>query len=581
MKTRHIFYILALVAAVSCGRKLEDGEYTFHLLTTNDIHSSWFDSSYMEEGAKRSIFALNHYIDSVRTSVGSENVMLLDAGDCLQGDNAAYFFNYVDTTDVHLFTRLTAYMKYDAVAVGNHDIETGHPVYDRVTRELADAGIPFLGGNAIRNDNGKPYFPLYEVYERAGLKVAVVGYTNANMKAWLTESLWSGMTFKPVMDQVQGDIDSIRKKEKPDVVIVLMHSGTGKGDGSILESEALDVFNSVKGIDFLVCGHDHSPRIEAREDAVLLNTGSHSRNLGHGILHVKVENGTITSKEFSSELIPVKAEMADPAMKEAFRPDFEKVKAFTLREVGVLNTDLRTRDAYTGMSDYINLIHTLSLGCEPAEISFAAPLTYNGFIPQGVLVYNDLFTIYPYENQLFVVKMSGAKVKEYLENSYNKWIKTISGPNDHVLNIRQRDDARTGQEGWSFIERSYNFDSAGGINYTVDVTKPYGQRIAISSMADGTPFDESRTYNVAMTSYRASGGGDLMTETGFDTDNIDEIVVERYPEIRNILYNYLVENGSIDPEKVGDASVIGHWEFVPESVARPALENDRKLLFRD
>lgn len=579
IKSALIASAVLLGAAVSCNHALKDGEYTLQVLSTNDVHSTWFDSTYVGGGIKNSIFAMNHYIDSVRTRFGAENVVLIDAGDCLQGDNAAYYFNYVDTLTPHLFPRLLEYMKYDAVAVGNHDIETGHPVYDRVTRDLEKVGAPFLGGNAIRNDNGKTYFPLYKIVKRAGLKVAILGYTNANMKAWLTESLWSGMTFQPIIDLVQKDIDMVKAKEKPDVMIVSMHSGCGQGDGTILESEALDIFNSIKGIDFLLCGHDHRPVVEARDSTALLNSGSHSRYVAHGTLNLKVEKRKIVSKTFDAELIPVKAQAADPVMRDTFRKEFEAVRAFTLQEVGILNTDLRTRDAYRGMSDYINLIHTLSIGCTPAEISFAAPLTYNGTVKSGILVYNDLFTIYPFENQLFVVKMTGKQIKDYLEHSYNNWIRTISGENDHILNIQANDDPRTGQKGWSFIARSYNFDSAAGINYTVDVTKPFGQRINITTTVKGEPFDEARTYNVAMTSYRASGGGNLMKETGIDTDHIDDLVVERYPEIRELLYNYVMDNGSIDPEVIGDPKVIGKWSFIPEKMASKALDRDMALLF--
>ena len=98
-------------------------------------------------------------------------------------------------------------------------------------------------------------------------------------------------------------------------------------------------------------------------------------------------------------------------------------------------------------------------------------------------------------------------------------------------------------------------------------------------MADGTPFSLDSTYNVAMTSYRASGGGGLLREIGIDTDRIAERTVEYYPEIREILYEYLKANHEIDPAVIGDPSVIGHWEFVPEKIARPALDRDLALLF--
>ena len=82
------------------------------------------------------------------------------------------------------------------------------------------------------------------------MKVAVLGYNNANIKGWLGEEVWSGMHFEPIMARVQADVDAVRRKEKPDVVILAMHSGTGKGDGSIPEAEALveSIGNIVVGV---------------------------------------------------------------------------------------------------------------------------------------------------------------------------------------------------------------------------------------------------------------------------------------------------------------------------------------------
>ena len=245
---KFIIPILALLTAAACTPKLRDGDYTLTVLSTNDMHGTFFDSTYAGGGIRRSVFAMNHYIDSVRADQGRENVLLVDAGDCLQGDDASYYFNFVDTTTTHVFSRMMDYMDYDAVAIGNHDVETGHPVYDRVAKDLKKAGIPLLGGNYIRDDNGKPYFPLYTVVRRAGLKVLIIGYGNANIKAWLPEELWSGMHFIPVMETIQGDVDALREKLHPDAVVVVMHCATGNGDGSILEAEAMDAFNSVSGI---------------------------------------------------------------------------------------------------------------------------------------------------------------------------------------------------------------------------------------------------------------------------------------------------------------------------------------------
>ena len=571
-----VFLILVLTAVSCAGPK--DGTYRLQLFTTNDVHGRFFDSLYVGGNTKESLLAVARYVDSVRTAEGPENVLLVDAGDCLQGDNAAYYFNYVDTVTPHLYARITDYMGYDAVAVGNHDIETGHPVYDRVAKQMR---APFLAANALRTDNGEPYFPEYTTVNKSGLKVAILGYTNPNIKNWLAESLWSGMEFKSLIPVVQEGVDKVIEKEHPHVVIVAVHSGTGAGDGSVLESQGLDLYKSLKGVDFLICSHDHRPFIASKDDLCLINSGSHCRNIGHGTVEVEIKDGQVVSKKLSADLIKVNKKLVDVEMREHFRKDYEAVKAFTLKPVGKLERDMYTRESYAGMCDYMNLLHTLSLSCSPAQISFSAPLTFNGKVKAGQLVYNDLFTIYPYENQLYVVSMSGREIKDYLEYSYDAWINTVSGrKSDNLLKIRNAADPRTGQKRWSFVERSYNFDSAAGINYTVDIRKPYGSRIEIESLADGTKFDMDARYNVAMTSYRASGGGGIMREGAkVDTDRIDERVVARYPEIREILYEYLSEHGTISPEETGNPSVIGSWKFMPEKKASKMLENDMALLF--
>ncbi len=576
MKRFFIPVIMLIVSAASC-RGPKDGEYTFRIMTTNDIHGRYFDSLYVSSRTSPSLLSVSWYIDSVRTAAGAENVIAIDAGDCLQGDNAAYYYNYVDTDSKHLYARMAEYIGYDAVAVGNHDIETGHKVYDRM---LKDMKIPFLAANALRTDNGKPYFPEYVTLDRHGLKITVIGFTNPNIKNWLSPLLWEGIEFQSLIPMAQEVVDRVKEQEKSDVVIVAVHSGTGDGDGMQYESQGLDLFKSLKDVDFLICSHDHRPAIHCSDSICLINSGSHCRNIGFGTISLKVKNGKVVSREVSADLIPVDKNKVDTKMRDMFRPDYEAVKAFTVKEVGELKTDLRTRDSYKGMSDYMNLIHTLSLGCTPAQISFAAPLTFNGFVKAGTLIYNDLFTIYPYENQLFVVKMTGKEIKDYLEYSYDAWINTLKPGCSHVLKIVNEPDPRTGQKRWSFVNRSYNFDSAAGLVYDVDVTKPAGDRIIIKSLADSSPFSMSDTYNVAMTSYRASGGGYLMRlGAGIDTDKIDERVVEYYPEIRNILYEYLQKNGTVDPAVIGNPEVIGSWKFIPEDKAAPIIENDLALLF--
>ncbi len=223
--TKTFRIILAGLLAVACSAPV-DGDRQLHILTTNDIHGTYFDSTYVDGTTQNSMLAAYYYVDSVRTAVGPENVILLDDGDFLQGNNAAYYYNYVETGVPHVFSRMAKYMGYDAITWGNHDVEPGHDVYDRVSKEIEGFGIPFLGGNSIREDNGKPYFPAYTILNKNGVKVAVLGFNNANIKAWLDEDIWSGMRFESLIPLVQKDVDMVIAKEKPHVVIVCVHSGT-------------------------------------------------------------------------------------------------------------------------------------------------------------------------------------------------------------------------------------------------------------------------------------------------------------------------------------------------------------------
>lgn len=596
MKRSFVFFLFPVMALIAACTGPKDGEYRVDIFSTNDVHGHYFDSVYVGDRTQLSLANVSTYIKGERNALGEDNMLLIDVGDILQGDNAAYYYNYVDTVSEHVYVKAAGYLKYDLAVVGNHDIETGHPVYDRMSRELP---MPFLGGNAIDEATGEPYFPEYAILKRGGLKIAVVGLTNPNVDQWLSKSLWSGIEFEPILPYCQELVDKVIAAEHPHIVIVAMHSGTGDGNLNT-ENQGLAALCTLEGVDFVFCAHDHSSRIieeyrnvDGKDSlvSIMINGGSHCREIGHATVTVKIEDGKIVSKKLSAELVPMDGVAPDKDYLEYLRPEYEAVKAFTVKEVGRLTVDIATLDAMKGRAAYTDLLHTLQLSCGPAEISFAAPLTYDGHIPAGMLDFQDLFTIYPFENQLFVVKMTGREIKDALEFSYSKWVNTLSvneaarlikgnaAPGLHALAIDEKPDKRTGAEYYSFINRTYNFDSAAGIDYTVDLTKPYGEKVDIISMADGSAFSLDSTYNVAMTSYRASGGGGILAAAGINTAAIDERVVERYPEIRNILYDYLKINGVLSAENISDEAVLGDWHFLPEGIDK-AIGRDFLLLMQ-
>ena len=219
-----------------------------------------------------------------------------------------------------------------------------------------------------------------------------------------------------------------------------------------------------------------------------------------------------------------------------FGQDWQTVYDFSNRTIGRLVSPLDLSYRKDRRSDYLALIHYVQLSCPGVDISFTAPLVSEGVMPAGELKFNDLFTLYRFENLLYVVEMTGKEIKDYLEGAYDK---RITG-SDYL----------------------YNYDTAGGLVYTVSPASAKGSRVRIISMWDGTPFEMSGTYRVAMTSYRASGAGGLLKEAGLDRETMDSRVVEIYPEIREMLCEFIEAQGDIDPKEIAGAKKTGSWRFI-------------------
>ena len=164
--------------------------------------------------------------------------------------------------------------------------------------------------------------------------------------------MWSGLRFEPILPYAQKIVDRVIGREHPDIVIAAMHTGTGDGNPANGENQALACLNTLEGVDFVFCAHDHSSRIEegyrkteGRDSlvSILVNAGSHCREVGHAVAEVTVRDGKIVSKKLSAELVPMSGVMPDEGYIEYLSPEFEAVEAFTVREVGTLEEELNTR----------------------------------------------------------------------------------------------------------------------------------------------------------------------------------------------------------------------------------------------
>lgn len=586
MKLSRILLIVTSLMLVSCNSD-EIKKRTVHVISTGDVHGAWFDEDYSNpEKIHSSLLAVSKKVNDLRDSVGSENVILIDAGDCLQGNVAPYFYNYENSEDPHLFPQIVNYMGYDCVVVGNHDIETAHPVYDKVREEMDGYGIPWLAGNVI-DENGDIYFHEYTVVEKAGLKVLILGYTNPNIPEWLQEEKWKGLKFESLFPYVQNRVDEIKAKEKPQLTIVAIHSGTGKGDGKIFENQGLDLLNSLNGVDLLITAHDHQPVVLKNKKITLMNGGASAAKVGHAVIEVTTKGDKVLDVNVKASVEDVDKNDVDVAMKENFDEMYGLVKNFTNQKIGTIDQTINTKDAFKGKSLYVDFVNTVMMKATGAQVSFSAPLTYNGTVASGDFIYRDLRTIYPFENELVMLKMKGSEIKGFLEFSYDKWINVcnsddVVNPDAHVLKIIEKDDPRNGTKGWAFENKSYNFESAAGLIYTVDITKSFGNRVCVNALANGDVFDLDEFYNVAMTSYRFSGAGDLMDEgAGIGREEAAGRVVAKYREIRDLISEYIFENQNITTDMISNSNVVGEWKFIPEDMAAPMLERDMNLLFQN
>lgn len=553
-------------------------EVILHWVHTSDVHSSIFGYDYMKnrptKGGLSSVYA---YVSELRRRHPGR-VVLTDGGDCLQGQPLAYYYNFINTESPHLVTEAMNAMGYDCGAMGNHDIETGHEVYDRWVKEL---NFPILGANVIDERTGKPYLQPYTVVERDGVRIAILGLITPAIPSWLPRILWDGLRFQDMVECAREWVPRIMKKEHPQLLVGVFHSGVEGGivTDEYIENESRMVAEQVAGFDFIMYGHDHMYALNSYKnpdghEVPVIGPTSMAGRVAEAEIKLTLKGKKVVEKKImgSTPLMTGSDEPAAKRFEEKLEPLRREVEVWMDETIGSLDTTIQERDAYFGPSMFIDLIHQMQLDLTGAQISFAAPLSFDSRLEKGPLTIRDMFRLYKYENFLYVMKLKGFEIKGFLEMDYARWTAQMVSPEDHIMLLENNMDNghRLGLKYFSF-----NFDSAAGIRYTVDVTKPEGEKISILGMADGTPFDMDGWYTVALNSYRGNGGGELLTKgAGIPHDKLAErIVKSTEKDLRYYLIERVRQAGTLHPR------CMDLWRFVPDDWARPALERDRKLLF--
>ena len=586
MNKIYILLISTLLSAATIEAK-NSKTVKIKVVETSDVHGHFFPYDFMEKKPIRgTLTRANSYIKQQRKKYGDDHFLLIDNGDILQGQPCVYWSNYVMPENENIAASVINYMKYDAETVGNHDIEPGHKVYDKWIREVR---CPLLGANIVKeeykNAAARPehiYTGLqpYSVHYKDGVKIVVIGMLTPAIPNWLNKSIWKGLEFEEMTACAKKWIKYVKEYEKPDLIFGLFHSGL---DGGIKtdeydENATESVAREVPGFDVIFFGHDHQVHNmfitnKAGEKVLCIDPSCYVANVAEAEITLTYKDGKLAKKQIKGNIINVLDEKIDKKMLAHFQPTIDEVKDYVNQRIGYFKHPIYTRESFFGNSAFTDLIHNLQMSISKADISFNAPLAFDTTIDAGEVTQADMFKLYRFENLLFVLRMTGEEVRKHLEFSYDMWCNTMTSPSDHAL--RLNDDSKEDQQRTGFQYYTFNFDSACGIDYLVDLTKPDGQKVKILRMSNGEPFDEKKWYKVVMNSYRANGGGELLTRgAGIPQDSLESrVLFHTEMDQRHYLTEEIKRQGTIDPQKNNN------WRFIPEAWVKPALERDRKQLF--
>jgi 2',3'-cyclic-nucleotide 2'-phosphodiesterase / 3'-nucleotidase len=596
-------FVLSL--ALSGAAQAKPDAITLSFIETTDVHGAIFPFNFIKGTPMGSSLAqVATFVASERAKAGRE-VVLLDNGDSLQGQPTVYYYNFQKTDVPHVWGQALNAMSYDAVGVGNHDIEAGHAVYDRLYKEVK---APVLCANAVKDD-GTPYFTPYTIIERKGLRIAVLGMITPKIPDWLPPQFWTGMKFVDMVETAKKWVPVIQEKEKPDLLIGLFHSGVDYSFGGATkdtpnnENAAQLVAERVPGFDLIFVGHDHmgwdgqgwDPAAKKKVDVfgpdgkrvLLVGAKNGATGAGYAKVDLKLDKATGKySKSYTTLVVPTEGVPADKDFLARFKGAYDEVKAWVDRPVGKLAGKVTTRDSMFGDSPFVDLIHRIQLelsadpdmGLKKADVSFAAPLTFDATIPSspdGTMFVRDMFNLYQYENFLYTMNLTGQQIKDFLEYSYKLWLAQSPNEGGHLIALAKDKDGKL-----VTASPSYNYDSAAGIDYTVDVTAPAGSRVKISGLSDGRSFDLAASYTVAINSYRGQGGGGhLTTGAGLDKAAVQKLQFVNGATTKDLRFYLLKwfekQQGAVT------VNAYGNWKVVPEDVAATGKAVDFPILYPD
>jgi 5'-nucleotidase/UDP-sugar diphosphatase len=473
------------------------------LLHTGDIHGR-LDYDVIRSGTSSfnqgGLAQLAAQVSSLRAR-GADRTLLVDAGDAWQ----ATFISNANRGEA--VNKAMSLMKYDAMAVGNHDFDWGQ---DILAQRAKEASFPFLATNVVETATGKvpSYLKPYVVRTTPLAKVGILGITNPDGNTIIKATSVAGLKFGAPASGIQPYLSELQKQA--DIIVVVAHIGM---------ADATKLARDVPGIDVIVTGHDHIPVQTARVEGktTIVDAGAFTQYLGR--LEIVVDPATHKMKDAirAGELVAIAANQSlkpDPeiaAIVEARRAEADK---YTSRVVGVIKADLEASRDECGLGNMIAdgiLEYGQKQGWK-TDVAFYNGAGLRAPLKAGPVNYGQLYLVLPFENTVVNVDLTGDQLREVLEDASGRAGRLQIG-------------------GGSWVYRFLN-DS--------------GKRVLSATIA-GQPLDPKRIYHVATIDYLLLGG-DGHTWFGKGTNVI-------YGDIEvDVVAAYMTAHSPLDPKVEGRIS---------------------------
>ena len=502
------------------------------IIETSDMHGYVLPTNYTERNLDLGFSTAKAATVIQRLKQEAKGpVIQIENGDFIQGSPLSYYVRKNDAKVAADLTKVLNYLGYDLGILGNHEFNYG---LDYLREAITSYNHPILCANILTKD-GKPAFgEPYKVFEKEGVKVAVLGITTPYIPNWEQPATVKDLVFVSALETAKKYVPEMRKVA--DVVVVTYHGGfecdLSCGDPTELltgENEGYAIATQVEGIDALVTGHQHRVIAQKVNGVPVIQPGYRGAYVGEISLEVEKVDGKYTVVSSEAKLHPTEDVPADPAVLEMFSDLQAEVEDWLDTPVGKVVGDMTIKDPHAArLSEhpYIEFINKVQMEASGADISGTALFNNDGRGFNSEIRMRDVITNYIYPNTLAVLKVSGADLKAALERVATYFI-VENG--QAVFNPK-------------YVEpkpQFYNYDMYEGIEYTLDFTRPFGDRVTRLEY-HGKPVQDTDELEVVTNQYRAVGGGN------YSMFKPEKIVREVQIDMTELIAEYLRKHPVIE-----------------------------------